>query len=92
MVHLVSAFPSAEREVAESLIKQVHELLPHAYLVRVSCPGVTALSESGERAENTEPTVRSLGQAIEICMSWQEVHNTRDPSPGSPLADVARAA
>jgi len=80
IVYLVSAFPSAERDRADSLSKQVRELLPRAYVVRVFCPGVTALSESGNSAGNTEPTVNSLGQAIEICMSWQEVRNTRDPT------------
>src|SRR5450755_4247173 len=80
IVYLVSAFPSAERDRADSLSKQVRELLPRAYVVRVFCPGVAALSESGNGAGNTEPTVNSLGQAIEICMSWQEVRNTRDPT------------
>jgi hypothetical protein len=75
IVHLVSAFPSAERDRADSLNKQVRELLPRAYVVRVFCPGVTVLSESGNSAGNTEPTVNSLGEAIEICVSW---HNTRE--------------
>jgi hypothetical protein len=79
----VSAFPSAERDRADSLSKQVRELLPRAYVVRVFCPGVAALSESGNGAGNSEPTVNSLGQAIEICMSWQEVRNTRDPPKDS---------
>jgi hypothetical protein len=81
IVYLLSAFPSAERDRADSLSKQVHELLPRASVVRVFCPGVTALSESGNSAGNSEPTVNSLGQAIEICMSWQEVRNTRNPTP-----------
>ena len=81
IVYLVSAFPSAERDRADSLSKQLRELLPRAYVVRVFCPGVAALSESGNGAGNTKPTVNSLGQAIEICMSWQEVRNTPNPRP-----------
>ena len=91
IVYLVSAFPGSERDCADSLIKRVHEILPRAYLVRVFCPGVTAPSESGNSADNTEPTVNSLGQAIEICMSWQAMRSKRDASPGSQLADVVRA-
>jgi len=92
VVYLVSAFPSPERDRANALMNQVHDLLPRAHVVRVFFPGVTPQSESDNSASNTEPAVSSLGQAIEICMSWQEVCSTRDPSPGSQLADVARAA
>jgi predicted PurR-regulated permease PerM len=91
IVYLVSAFPSPERDRADLLIKQVHELLPHAYAVRVFCPGLTAQSESGNSAGDTQPTVCSLGQAIEICVSWRDIRRKQDPSPGSQLAEVARA-
>src|SRR6202040_3642024 len=72
-VFLVSAFPSPERGRADSISQQLQELLAQANLIRVFCPGVTALSDSGNRADNTEPTVSSLGQAIEICVSLQDV-------------------
>lgn len=85
IVYLVSAFPSSERARTDSISKQVRELLPRAYVVRVFCPGVAAPSEPGNGAGNTEPTVNSLGQAIEICMSWQEARNTPNPTP-----DLAR--
>jgi predicted PurR-regulated permease PerM len=87
---LVSAFPSPERERADSISQQLHELLPQANRIRVFCPGVTALSEPGNGTGNPEPTVRSLGQAIEICMAWQEARNKRDASPGCQMADAAR--
>ncbi len=74
---LVSAFPSPERERAESIGLRLHQLLPEANLIRVFCPGVTAPSESGNVASNPESTLRSLGQALEICMSWRE-HVSRD--------------
>src|SRR5450631_1270274 len=87
---LVSAFPSPERDSAGSINQQLRELLPQANLIRVFCPGVTAASELGNNTGNLEPTVSSLGQAIEICVSWHEARNKRDPSPGCKIADVAR--
>jgi predicted PurR-regulated permease PerM len=87
---LVSAFPSPERDSAGSINQQLRELLPQANLIRVFCPGVTAASELGNNTGNFEPTVSSLGQAIEICVSWHEARNKRDPSPGCKIADVAR--
>jgi len=89
---LVSAFPSPERERAGSINQQLRELLPEANLIRVFCPGVTASSESGNRAGNPESTVSSLGQAIEICMSWREARIKRQPSSGYQQAVVARNA
>jgi predicted PurR-regulated permease PerM len=89
---LVSAFPSSERERAESISRQLHELLPQANLIRIFCPGVAALPESGNSGDHPEPTVNSLGQAIEICMSWQEVRSKRDPSKRPQLADAVRSA
>ena len=52
IVFLVSAFPSPERERADSISQQLHELLPQANLIRVFCPGVTALSEPGNSSGN----------------------------------------
>jgi predicted PurR-regulated permease PerM len=92
IVYLVSAFPGPERDRADALMKQVHELLPRAYVVRVFSPGVTAQSDSDNSAGNTEPTVSSLGQAIEIYISWQQVFSKRGPSLGPQLAAVVRAA
>lgn len=74
IVFLVSAFPSRERECADSVSRQLHELLPHATLIRVFCPGVAALSASGERRD-AEPAAGSLGEAVEIGMSWQKARS-----------------
>ena len=87
----VSAFPSPERQSADLISQQLHKLLPQANLIRVLCPGVTAPSESDNSGDDPELTVSSLGQAIEICMSWQEVCK-RDPASGPQLTDVGRAA
>jgi predicted PurR-regulated permease PerM len=88
IVFLVSAFPSPERERADSISQKLHELLPQANLIRVFCPGITVLSESRSNADNNESTVSSLGQAIEICISWREVCSKQKPSLGSQLANV----
>ncbi|MGA9032311.1 MAG: AI-2E family transporter [Sulfuricaulis sp.] len=72
IVYLVSAFPSPERDRAESIGRQVHELFPRAYLVKVFPPGVIAPPELGESAGNADHMASSLVQAIQIGMSWQE--------------------
>ena len=71
IVFLVSAFPSPERERADSISQQLHELLPQANLIRVFCPGMGALSKSSENG-NAEPTAGSLGEAVQISVSWQK--------------------
>ena len=58
IVFLVSAFPSPERERADSISQQLHELLPQANLIRVFCPGVTAPSRRGQRQRS--PTDRGV--------------------------------
>jgi hypothetical protein len=77
---LVSAYPSRERERAVSISLQLHELLPQASLIRIFCPGIAALPEPGNSGDHPESTVNSLGKAIEICRSWQEVCSDGDAS------------
>jgi predicted PurR-regulated permease PerM len=77
---LVSAYPGPERERADSIGPQLNELLPQAKLIRISCPGIAAPLEPGNSGDYPEFTVNSLGQAIEICMSWREARIKRDPS------------
>jgi predicted PurR-regulated permease PerM len=89
---LVSAFPSPDRERVDSISLQLHELLPQANLIRIFCPGVAALPESGNSGDHPESTMNSLGQAIEICMSWQELCRKRDLPSGPRRADVVRTA
>src|SRR5580765_2011335 len=74
IVFLVSAFPSAEREGADSIGQQLHELLPQSNLIRVFCSGVGALVESAASG-NAESTVGSLGEAVQISVSWQSARN-----------------
>jgi predicted PurR-regulated permease PerM len=89
IVFLVSAFPSPERERADSISQQLRGLLPQANVIRVFCPGVTAVAEPGSYTGNTPPTVSYLEQASAICVSWHQARNKRDPSPGYKIADVA---
>ncbi len=74
IVFLVSAFPSPERERADSISQQLHELLPQANLIRVFSPGVAVLAESSE-SRNAEPTAGSLGEAVQISVSWQKARS-----------------
>ena len=64
---LVSAFPSPERERIDSLDRHAHEMFPYAHVVRVFCPGVTALLNVGESASRTDRTASSLVQAMRMC-------------------------
>jgi predicted PurR-regulated permease PerM len=77
---LVSAFPSPERERADSIGQQLRGLLPHANRIRVFCPGVAASSESSESG-NVEPTAGSLREAAQICLSWQKARSEPRPQP-----------
>jgi predicted PurR-regulated permease PerM len=74
IVFLVSAFPGPERGRADSISQQLHELLPQANLIRVFCPGVAASSESSDSG-NAEPTAGSLGEAVQICVSWKKARS-----------------
>lgn len=86
IIFLVSAFPTAERERADSLIVELRALLPHANLIKVFCPGMTAPSTSDD-TDKDEATVGSFADAIQIAESWQKVRN----APPTKAAD-ARAA
>jgi predicted PurR-regulated permease PerM len=71
IVYLVSAFPSPERKRVEQLSRQLQQLLSHAKLIRVFCPGVIALSAPTEY-DNAVPTAGSLAEAAQISVSWQK--------------------
>jgi predicted PurR-regulated permease PerM len=74
IVFLVSAFPSPERERADSISQQLRQLLPQANLIRVFCPGMAALSEASESG-SAESTVGSLGEAVAISESWKKARS-----------------
>lgn len=82
-VCLVSAFPGPERERAAAINRQVHELLPQAYIVKVFCPGATSSSESGSGQAGSDVIAGSLGQATQVCQSRQEAHRQQLPLHGT---------
>jgi predicted PurR-regulated permease PerM len=90
IVFLVSAFPSPERERADSISRQLHELLPQANVIRVFCPGVAASSESSESG-NAEPTAGSLGEAVTISESWKKARSQFAPEQPSIVPGSSRA-
>jgi predicted PurR-regulated permease PerM len=68
VVYLVSAFPSPERERADSLGRHAHEMFPYAHVVRVFCPGITANPlPVGENGGRTDRTTNSLVEAMQMC-------------------------
>ena len=87
IVYLVSAFPSPERERADSIGKQVRKLFPRAHVVSVFCPGVAVPPEPGESTGNADLTASSLVQAIEICTGLREAHGS-EPAASLPRARV----
>jgi predicted PurR-regulated permease PerM len=80
IVYLLSAFPNPERERADPISQQVHELFPRGLVVRVLCPGVTGLPELAKSAGGADHVAGSLVQAVEICMSWQEARDRAGPA------------
>jgi hypothetical protein len=86
---LVSAFPSSERDRAEPVGLQLQKMLPQANLIRLFCHGVSTPSSSSY--DDPGCTVNSLGQAIDICVSWRELHK-RDASSKPKSAGVVQAA
>jgi hypothetical protein len=90
LVFLVSAFPSPERERSETLSNQVRELFPRAHLVRVSCPGVTAVSGERSTDAGAEPTANSLEHAVALCLARQQECHEPSALATSTVADVSR--
>jgi predicted PurR-regulated permease PerM len=90
IVYLVSAFPNPERERADSISQQAHELFPGALVVRVVCPGITGLPAPVKSAGGADHVASSLVQAIEICKSWWEARAQLDlpPPPENELQEV----
>ena len=82
LVYLVSAFPSRERDRADSLERHARDIFPCAHLIRTFCPGVTALPNVGESAGRTDRTVRSLVHAMQMCSV------STQPRPHHPRADM----
>jgi hypothetical protein len=79
----------SERDRAEPVGLQLRRLVPQANLIRLFCHGIT--TPSGSDYDDPGCTVNSLGQAIDICVSWQELPKG-DASSKPQSAGVVRAA
>jgi predicted PurR-regulated permease PerM len=71
MIYVVSAFPSAERQRAESVCCELQQLFPGAALIKLFCPGVIAAAAPAGSADGSAP-VSSLAEAVQIALSWQK--------------------
>ena len=89
IVFLISAFPSPERERSEALRNQVRELFRRAHVVRVFCPGVTAVSGEPSTNASAEPTANSLEHAVALCLARQQKRREPSALATSTLADVS---
>ena len=71
MVYLVSAFPSAERERADSAAAEIRRRFPGAILVTVFLPGL--LLQPGPAADtirSADKAAGSFSEAVQICRNW----------------------
>ena len=91
IAYLVSAFPSAERERADSFSRQLQALFPGATLIRVFCPGVAATSEPSN-SRNDPAAVASLEEAVQISLSWQKTRSKAESREVEPQQTVASAS
>lgn len=92
IVYLVSAFPNPERERADAISQQLHELFRCGLVVRVLCPGVTGLPELAKSPGGADPVAGSLVQALEICTSWKAARDGGDlPASRNQLKEALQA-
>jgi predicted PurR-regulated permease PerM len=68
IVYLVSAFPSAERERADAVVKRVRELLPRAHVVKVFFPGLSGVPGPFDGIGAADQMAGSFVQATQICV------------------------
>ncbi len=71
MVYLVSAFPSAERQQADSTAAEIRRRFPGAFLVTVFLPGL--LLQPGPAIDSirgADKAAGSFGEAVQICLDW----------------------
>jgi hypothetical protein len=83
-VYLVSAFPSDERESAETVAQTLRQRLPNACLVSVFLPGMLLQPGSaiaGIRSADRAAT--SLSQAMQICLNMQQTKESTGVAPNS---------
>ncbi|HMD75195.1 MAG TPA: AI-2E family transporter [Steroidobacteraceae bacterium] len=71
IVHLVSAFPSPERQQFKSIAEGVRRRLPHACIVADFLPGTLQLPQSRDPSvAGADRTANSFGEAVQVCVDW----------------------
>jgi predicted PurR-regulated permease PerM len=83
-VYLVSAFPSEERENAETVVQRLRLRLPGARVISVFLPGM--LLQPGSAADSirgADRTATSLSQAVQICLSMKPTAEPAGATPNS---------
>ncbi len=79
MVHLVSAFPGAERQQFKSVAEGVRRRLPHACIVGVFLPGTLQPAQSSDAtAAGADRAASSFSEAVQVCVDW-----FREPQPAA---------
>jgi predicted PurR-regulated permease PerM len=68
IAYVVSAFPSAERELSAQTIGRVRQHLPNARVVSVFLPGISIEKELPPRVDNSDRAVSSFVEAAELCL------------------------
>jgi len=85
LVYLVSAFPGRERENAAAIAEKVRELLPHAAVIRVFCPGASHDHDSASHIPDNQVTASSLCQAVEVWRLSRECARAETPLQSRPV-------
>ena len=71
-VYVVSAFPSEERENAETVVQRLRERIPGARVVSVFLPGMLLQPGSAiDSIRGADRTAMSLSQAVQICLNMK---------------------
>ncbi len=71
MVYLVSAFPSAERQRADSTAAEIRRRFPGAFLVTVFLPGLSLPpGPAVDTIRSADQAAGSFGEAVQICLDW----------------------
>ena len=73
MAYLVSAFPTPERQRADSAAEQIRRRFPGACMVTVFLPD--ALLQAGSAIDtirSADKAAASFGEAVQICLEWLE--------------------